>query len=45
MQVEKDKQREMEEEAKEEKRTFTLEHSPGQTRLVLSGLLGNQQGA
>lgn len=25
--------------------TFTLEHRPGQTRLILSGLLGNRQGA
>lgn len=27
------------------RKTFTLEHRPGQTRLILSGLLGNQQGA
>lgn len=27
------------------RKTFTLEHRPGQTRLVLSGLLGNRQGA
>lgn len=27
------------------RQTFTLEYRPGQTRLILSGLLGNRQGA
>lgn len=30
---------------RQRRKTFTLEHRPGQTRLILSGLLGNRQGA